>query len=812
MKKLLKYMAVLATSVMAFGCYPDVVTPDAAQIPDAEAFDITIDVNQETNYVTFTLNNKGLVPMWIFGDQNVDKTANTRYAYTQNGISLRFREAGEHQVEVKAYNSSGVSQGSVLKTFVLENTYRDPFNPAPYMKKLAREWVWNSTVDGHFGCGPSTAEPTSWWSCGANEKADWSLYNDTMTFTEDGKYLFNPGEDGKVYVNAGFSALGTSPDGNDFLVDIPAYETTYTVENNWNEAGVEEIWLVLPAGKNLSYIPNQHIYDNPRFLVTELSTKEVKLAADNAPNGDGTISWLYNFVPAGETLSADELLAGKGAEGKVWVMDSAAKGHLACGPSAEDPAGWWSANADEKAGSGMYDDEITFYPDGKYVYNPGADGLLYVNWGVTVIGPNTGAEPDNSIEYETVVSSYAFDGETITLAENTPMIYVPSDGMYATPTFKVVELTENTLKLVIMNEGCYWQLILKARDASADEPEAVAWDASIAANMWAQATPTMDFWFSASDWSGGLTADFVDNGNGTYIVTMPEGMGSDQWQGQVHFESTGIATSADKKYDFQVVLLSSEDHPGATIKFGKQGDDNTFYCDGRHPLVGGEEFIYQLADVPGKDIDNIKFSLDFAGGVAGSTVEISQIIICEHQDDHFIGAAPAPDPLDPSSDANLWKGAAINITYWFADNGWGQIADPELTQGDNEFKLVIPEGIGASQWQGQFVFNHTGIVLDPAKKYDFQVTLLSSEDHPHVTIKPCYQHPTELDGNGNPADVNELFMEGALALSAYEECVYTKAGLQGTDIPDLKLVFDFGGAVGGSEIVVSGITIQEHID
>lgn len=649
MKKLLKYMAVLATSVMAFGCYPDVVTPDATQIPDAEAFDITIDVNQETNYVTFTLNNKGLVPMWIFGDQNVDKTANTRYAYTQNGISLRFREAGEHQVEVKAYNSAGVSQGSVVKNFVLENDYRDPFDPTPYMKKLAREWVWNSTVDGHFGCGPSTADPSSWWSCGANEKAAWSLYNDTMTFTEDGKYLFNPGEDGKVYVNAGFSALGTSPDGNDFLVDIPAYETTYTVESNWNEAGVEEIWLVLPAGKNLSYIPNQHIYDNPRFLVTGLSTKEVKLAADNAPNGDGTISWLYNFVPAGSVGGGDE-----------------------------------------------------------------------------------------------------------------------------TP--------------------------------------ATAWDASIAANMWAQATPTMGFWFSASDWSGGLVADFVDNGNGTYTVTMPEGMGSDQWQGQVHFESTGIATSADKKYDFQVVLLSSEDHPGATIKFGKQGDDDTFYCDGRHPLVGGEEFIYQLADVPGKDIDNIKFSLDFAGGVAGSTVEISQIIICEHQDDHFVGETPAPDPLDPSSDANLWKSAAINISYWFADNGWAQIADPALTQGDNEFKLVIPEGTGASQWQGQFVFNHTGIVLDPAKKYDFQVTLLSSEDHPHVTIKPCYQHPTELDENGNPADVNELFMEGALALSAYEECVYTKTGLQGTDIPDLKLVFDFAGAAGGSEIVVSGITIQEHID
>lgn len=197
-------------------------------------------------------------------------------------------------------------------------------------------------------------------------------------------------------------------------------------------------------------------------------------------------------------------------------------------------------------------------------------------------------------------------------------------------------------------------------------------------------------------------------------------------------------------------------------------------------------------------------------GVAGSTLDVSQIIICEHQDDHFVGVAPTPDPLDPSSDANLWKGAAINISYWFANNDWGQIADPALTQGDNEFTLVIPEGIGTNQWQGQFVFNHTGIALDPAKKYDFQVTLLSSEDHPHVTIKPCWEDPNET--NNDLKDKNELFMEGALALTAYEECVYTKTGLQGTDIPDLKLVFDFGGAVGGSEIVVSGITIQEHID
>lgn len=645
MKRIFKYLAVIAASAAAVGCYPDVATPEMGKLPDAEGLEVKIEVDQETNYVTFTMLTPGVVPMWIFGDQKVDKTENTRYAYTQNGVRLRFRDEGTHSVEVKAYNANGVSMGSVVKTFEMENTYRDPFDPSPYIKRLSREWVWNSEVSGHFGCGPDVNDPAGWWSCGANEKADWSLYNDSMTFTEEGKYLFNPGEDGKVYVNAGFTALGTSPDGNDFLVDIPAYESTYTIENDWNEAGVEEVWLVLPKGKNLSYIPNQSIYDNPRFLITSLSTKEVKLSAANAPNGDGTISWLYNFVPAG-SLGGDK-----------------------------------------------------------------------------------------------------------------------------------------------------------------DEDKAAAWDASISANMWSQATPNMAFWFSGADWSGMTIPDntFENNGDGTYTITMPEGMGGDQWKGQVHFESTGLSTSAGKKYDFQIVLLSSDDHPGVTIKLSKEGDDNTFYCADRHVIAADEEFVYQLADVDGIDIESLRLTLDVAGGVAGSTLNVSKIIICEHQEDHVIGAAPAEKPLDPSSDANMWKNAVTSgVSFWFANNDWGQIADPVYTAGDNEYKLVMPEGIGGTQWQGQFVFNNTGIAISTDKTYDFQVTLSSSEDHPHVTVKPCYNNGSE--------DVNELLYEPSIALKAYEDYVYTKRGVKGTDIPDLKLVFDFGGAVGGSEVVISGITIQEHKD
>ena len=644
--KIFKYMALALAAVLTMGCVEEQFELDPNKVPSASELKVKIDVDQATNYVTFSIENQGMVPMWLFGEEMIDGKANKKYAYTGNGLQLRLRDAGTHSVEVKAYNAHGVSVGSKVVEFTLENTYRDPFDPSPYFKVIKGEWQWNNEVAGHFGCGPSTASPFEWWKAGANEKADWSLYNDRMTFTEDGKYSFNPGEDGKVYVNTAFTELGTSPDGNDFMVDIAAYETTYTFENNWNDAGIEEIWLVLPAKTNLSYIPNQTVYDEPRFLVMDSKPssmrKELKLAAQNAPNGEGFISWYYNFIPAVKVATPEELLAGTDGKGKVWVMDSSAKGHLGCGPSAESPAEWWSANADEKAGTGLYDDEITFYSDGKYVYNPGADGKMYVNWGVTVIGPNPGVEPDIDIEWPLTEATYDFDGETITLAAETPMVYVPSDAMWANPVFTVTELTETTLKVVAMNEGCYWQMIFRARDAqAAPEPE--------------------------------------------------------------------------------------------------------------KPVVA---------------------------------------------------------PFDPAAATNMWNNAAITVTYWFANSDWGQIADPEATLGNNEYTFVVPEGVGGLEWQGQVVFRNTGLVLSPDKTYDFRAIISATNDGT-ATIKPCWEHPTDKDSNGNPADVNELFYDNGIAVTAYEDLEYIKAALPGTDIPDLKLVFDFGRFPAGTTVTVKGIVIRE---
>ena len=817
-------------SLLAIGCTPEIIAPDQDKLPSTDDFDVTISVDQATNYVTFTMNNTGMVPMWIFGDVKIDKDVNKKYAYTTNGISLRFRDAGEHFVEVKAYNANGISMGSKIYSFSIENTYRDPFDPSPYVKAITGEWMWNNEVAGHFGCGPDLAGPAGWWAAGANEKADWSLYNDRMTFTADGKYQFNPGDDGKVYVNAGFSALGASPDGADFLVDIPAYETTYSFENNWNEAGIEEIWLVLPAQKNLSYIPNQTIYDNPRFLVMDSKPssmrKELKLAAALAPNGDGTISWYYNFIPAVHVASPEELLAGTSAEGKVWVMDSASKGHLGCGESAANAAGWWSAGPEEKAGTGLYDDEITFYPGGKYVYSSGADGLMYINWGVTAIGPNPGVEPDIDIEWPLTESTYEFDGETITLAANTPMVYVPSDYVWENPVFHVTALTETSMTVVAENPGCYWQMIFKARDIkgpagptlndvelpaeiSVSQGEVLALGNINVDDIWVDP----DFFdangnmltFKAVDGDYKFTYDAgakwikvvpmyngekatYDNGKALWIIG--DGGGKPTTDQLIGW-NTGDAPlpcAQISENTYQITLAMKAE--GGSVKVFGQADWGREWTKDKYGTVTDNGFFHIPGDdgnihtITGTQAGYYTFTFVDNGGILDMTVDKVRQTVW--------------DPADATWNKWLNKNL-LSMSYYYAP-GWSQIADPGFADNGDNYVITLPEAT-ADQWQAQVAF-HTDMTSSADKTYDFQVVLNSTLDHPGVTIKLV------LSGGGD--NDNIYYFADRHPLTAYEDYVYRMENMPGIDMDKISLFFDFGGNAAGTEVTVSNVLFQEH--
>ena len=638
MKTTLKYIALSMSAALMAACSPGYITPDQAKLPQAADFDVQVEVNQETNYVTFNMNNNGIVPVWIVGatdpidNANGSKVTGKNYAYTGNGLLLRFRDEGKHTVEVKAYNAHGISVGSQMVEFTLNNTYRDPFDPAPYIKALSdgstKTWEWNHTVAGHFGCGPFGGTGTEWWSAGAEEKKDWSLYDDKITFGADGSYIYDPG-DGQLYVNANSGIKSDYATGEDYLVPWEKTTATYSVESNWNDAGVEEIYITLPKGTPMSYVADQTELDDPRYLVLESKPADMKkclkLVANlkTSGNPDG-IAWHYEFVKEG-SAGGDVTDPLYGKTSKTWVLDSEANGHLGCGPDQANAAGWWAAGPNEKAGFGLYDDEITFYADGKYVFNPGADGKIYINKDVTAIGPGTTQSEDYDIDWTVQESTYTLNGDVLTFPEGVVIGYVANNESVTNPTYVITENTEDKLVIVANFSGISWQYIYK--------PKPDVFDVDGPGNFWKSASVSMTYWYSPSDWSGGLNPETETLENNGLKVVIPEGIGGNEWQGQTVFH-TDIPMSASKTYDFCVTVEADQDIPAMTFKLAWEGNDNdheAFYVND-FTVEAGEPATFKMESVvPDVDYDKVVLFVDLGRCTAGTTVTLTKICMQEHK-------------------------------------------------------------------------------------------------------------------------------------------------------------------------------------
>lgn len=638
MKTTLKYIALSMSAALMAACSPDYITPDQAKLPQAADFDVQVEVNQETNYVTFNMNNNGIVPVWIVGatdpidNANGSKVTGKNYAYTGNGLLLRFRDEGKHTVEVKAYNAHGISVGSQMVEFTLNNTYRDPFDPAPYIKALSdgstKTWEWNHTVAGHFGCGPFGGTGTEWWSAGAEEKKDWSLYDDKITFGADGSYIYDPG-DGQLYVNANSGIKSEYATGEDYLVPWEKTIATYSVESNWNDAGVEEIYITLPKGTPMSYVADQTELDDPRYLVLESKPADMKkclkLVANlkTSGNPDG-IAWHYEFVKEG-SAGGDVTDPLYGKTSKTWVLDSEANGHIGCGPDQANAAGWWAAGPNEKAGFGLYDDEITFYADGKYVFNPGADGKIYINKDVTAIGPGTTQSEDYDIDWTVQESTYTLNGDVLTFPEGVVIGYVANNESVTNPTYVITENTEDKLVIVANFSGISWQYIYK--------PKPDVFDVDGPGNFWKSASVSMTYWYSPSDWSGGLNPETETLENNGLKVVIPEGIGGNEWQGQTVFH-TDIPMSASKTYDFCVTVEADQDIPAMTFKLAWEGNDNdhaAFYIND-FTVEAGEPATFKMESVvPDVDYDKVVLFVDLGRCTAGTTVTLTKICMQEHK-------------------------------------------------------------------------------------------------------------------------------------------------------------------------------------
>ena len=493
---------------------------------------------------------------------------------------------------------------------------------------------------------------------------------------------------------------------------------------------------------------------------------------------------------------------------REWRINYAVAGHMGCGEPGTDGSNWWSAGPNEKADWGVYDDRITFTADGKYTYNPGEGGTVYVNKDVNAFSEfNTNDGNDYMAEVDEQNTTYSFDadGEKILLKlpANTLFPYLSSDAQYKDPVFTVSSLTNSDMVLLYEGNGITWRFVLTSKDESesgeSGEEPTLDWDYDAASNLWkavdeGSAFDAFGYYFAAGeDWHGISYNEATHNGD-TYELTLPAENGEKQWQAQFHID-TKLTASASKAYNFFLVMEVDNDLSQATFKLTDSGDSNYFFEE-RIDVPAGKPFIFKregLTLKEGNDASAIRMFFDFGGSPGGTNIKISKIYFEEAVVMNY-------DDAD-----NLWKavdeGSAFDAFgyYFAAGEDWHGIDFNEVTKTGNTYELTLPAENGEKQWQAQFHID-TKLTASASKAYNFQFDIESDYDLPQVTMKLT----DAGDSNWFTEERNDV--EGGAVRRFTWKGVKTH---EGADATAIRLFFDFGGSPGGANVKISNIIFKE---
>ena len=811
MKHIFRYLGVtLLLAGIISACSPEKIThPSEAGIPSATQIEPVISVDQEINQVTFALpaGTKGLIPVWLFQDKTGDWT---QYS-AQNGLKKIFTTAGDYSVRMHLMNSNGMSPDFVQKTFHIDNTI---MNFDKYNTMLTggsqKEWRIDNSVAGHMGCGPSGTSGTEWWSANPDDKKDWGVYDNRMTFVLEGNvYQFDPGAAGTIYVNTGISSepygSHNTNDGNDYLYPVEAQ----TAEWSWEVDG-EDLYLILPANTYWPYYANVDFIANPRFKVESISTKSADLVIDN-----GEIAWHFTITSGAAEVKFNGF--NYNHEANLWKPVDAEGAHSY---SFFYAPGWTQIADPEVSCAG-----------GKYTFSlPSATSEQWQ--AQCFIIPTTDLPLSAATNYDfSCILNSSTDIKKVTLkltdttndgnflfTENVNLtafedyVFYLSDlpGIDAAAVKMVFDFggnpdnTEISVSNIVLKDHAIddGTVLPSVPEDPVAGPEEYKYDSE--ANLWKAADAAHSYsFFYAPSWSQLPDPEVENNGN-EYLLKLPSATFA-QWQAQFHIiPDNPVALESSKSYDFSVVLNSTTDIRAVTLKLTDVSSDDNFLFTENVNLSAFEDYIFDLSDLPGIDAAAVKMVFDFGGNPDNTEVTIKRIVLKDHaiDDGTHKGGASGENPgggLDTSG-TDIWDNAKVSYTWWYSMADWSGTLTPEISTISNGWKVVIPAGIGGSEWQGQTHFT-LDAPASAAKKYDFCVTLNSSAACT-CTVKLAWE--------GNDTD-HAFFYDGNVALSAYEDFQYIQSGVSpDADYDKLALFIDLGRTPAGAEVEIKDIHLYEH--
>lgn len=253
-------------------CSPESIeAPAEAGLPLVADYEgnILIDVNQETNYVTFTFTGKGAMPVWIIdGKQYSTAQSFTKY----------YRKAGDYSIEVKVSNFNGISETSVTKSFHIDKTIMSGFGG----------YVFDSEYNMWKTAAPQA--PTFWYAPGWSQIADPACES-----TEDGYTVSLPEAttdqwQAQMLVNTAMSTVSSS-----------SYDFSVILCSNTSHPGVT-VKLTDPTDSEVYYFADKIALtaNEPvcfwRSNLPGLDIANLQLVFDFGGNAAGTDISIENIV------------------------------------------------------------------------------------------------------------------------------------------------------------------------------------------------------------------------------------------------------------------------------------------------------------------------------------------------------------------------------------------------------------------------------------------------------------------------------------------------------------------------------------
>ncbi len=793
------YSILSALCLLGASCSPDEF--DGANpngIPTMENVDFQISVDQETNQmVAHYTPAPGTYPVWI-----LDGAAYS----TLNEVGYKNDEAGTHTIELRLGNRNGFSVTGIKKEYTFNETKID--YTADFRRITGKEWRIDNKEAAHMGCGEGGTDGSNWWAAAADEKKAFGVYDDRITFTADtrkgGTYTYSAGADGLTYVNKETQWANGAKD--DLDVELGNQTSIWDFEElDWTdkEGKVSKQRYIRLGEKTLfPYMSSNEQYENPLFRVEQLTASKMVLVYEKK---DHSIAWRFIFT----SKEGEKEFAGFDANSdyNMWKgITPSMEFWYAPGWTQIDDPGFVDAVNDytielPQATTDQWQAQVKFHTDLSTSASNNYDFSAIFNSDKDLNGATVKLvlDGDDGVFYFTDRIDLKAGEDYIFWKSNMPgidmrkvMLVLDFGGCQENT---VVNVSNIVLKDHANDDGT----ILPEVDPVIPDEPVMDWDYDSSANLWKSVDDgtlfdAFGYWFADNGWSALPTQPEATHQDDLYEITLPEGMGGSQWQGQFHID-TKLTASAEKTYNFCLVMEADQDCPGVTFKLTDEGDTN-FFIEERNDLKADEAFILKREGVTlkeNKDANAIRLFFDFGGSPAGTHVKISKIYFEEVLS------------LNYNDADNLWKavddGSAFDsFGYWFADNSWTALpTQPVAYHEDNFYEITIPEGMGGSQWQGQFHID-TKLKASGDKQYHFQLMMEADQDCPGVTIK--------LTDGG---DTN-FFCEGRHDIAGDEPYIYTLKNAtlkEGKDADVLRLFFDFGGSPADTHVRISKIILKE---